>query len=476
MDVPKGMKQELTEPSQLAENVSPFAFWLRTSFLISYLVFSAIVLTGYIFNLPILYTFSLIGPATHPFSLIIVLLFVLPIASCCREASNRLVLLSLTPVVLGLLILCLDSVLSIEIIDETVFFESQIISMRQQGLNNQTGANTLLMLTTYLAGFLMYAYKKVVIGQAIISFGLIMPMVSVTGFSIGAPSLHGNMALSTCVLGFSLGMYLFLIKPTEGLSKVLFYQSAAGKITRRLSLVALLFPTVVFLVLSSASTEVIKFEFFRWLFVSGCWFSFLLIITGGLLFSKREVEALNKISSLSFQASHDPLTGLYNRRYFNEILRLAIARAYREEVPFWLMMIDLDHFKKFNDELGHEQGDLILKKASRDMENAIRNTEVLCRWGGEEFIILVEKQSKSSVSKLAKRIQNCLNQIEVPKKIAKVTASIGLTQYIKGESPNRATWRVDQAMYKAKEKRNTIIIGSIGISTNELQFEEVEEL
>ncbi|MBN4082588.1 GGDEF domain-containing protein [Mariprofundus ferrooxydans] len=98
---------------------------------------------------------------------------------------------------------------------------------------------------------------------------------------------------------------------------------------------------------------------------------------------------------LEYQANHDPLTGLYNRRFVMDQLRRELSQAIRYEFECSLVLIDLDHFKRVNDCYGHAAGDLVLKQVSHELQKNVRTADVLGRWGGEEFIVLLPHTSVS---------------------------------------------------------------------------------
>ena len=117
--------------------------------------------------------------------------------------------------------------------------------------------------------------------------------------------------------------------------------------------------------------------------------------------------------ALRAQSVKDPLTGLYNRRYLQEMLEREIRRAARAEQPLGILMLDLDHFKKFNDTYGHEAGDTILREVGAFLIKSIRVEDTVCRFGGEEFVIVLPTASAEASRSRAERIRSKLRELTV---------------------------------------------------------------
>lgn len=162
-----------------------------------------------------------------------------------------------------------------------------------------------------------------------------------------------------------------------------------------------------------------------------------------------------ELLSLREQVITDPLTGLFNLRHFRTALDIELERTVRTTIPTSLMMIDLDHFKQVNDKWGHEVGNQVLKLTSRLIKQVTRQLDIQCRYGGEEFVVILPSTSLLLASQVAgrliKRIEEC--EIEVGSKILKVTASIGLSVRLSHEqgSPADLIKAADQCLYQAKE-------------------------
>ncbi len=151
---------------------------------------------------------------------------------------------------------------------------------------------------------------------------------------------------------------------------------------------------------------------------------------------------------LEKQATTDPLTEINNRMSFNRQLQLETDKVNRYGQALALILFDVDHFKKINDHHGHLVGDQVLKELARTVKQQIREVDFFARWGGEEFVILLQA-NLSHAHEIAEKLRLLL--AEQPFCIGRqVTSSFGVTVYCSGESPEQFTNRADQALYRAK--------------------------
>jgi diguanylate cyclase (GGDEF)-like protein/PAS domain S-box-containing protein len=163
-------------------------------------------------------------------------------------------------------------------------------------------------------------------------------------------------------------------------------------------------------------------------------------------------------SELEYAASRDPLTGLWNRRHFLNLLENAHRQKRRYDVDYSLMILDADHFKNINDRFGHGKGDEVLVLLARTLENRVRETDSVCRWGGEEFIILLPQTNVGSAAKLAECLRASAAEIQVPD-LPVVTISIGVAQHQSEEATESLLRRADTALYQAKAAgRNRVVV------------------
>lgn len=176
--------------------------------------------------------------------------------------------------------------------------------------------------------------------------------------------------------------------------------------------------------------------------------------------SKKRFEAANK--QLERISRVDGLTGLYNRRYWEEMCTIEFKRALRTGSPATMMILDIDHFKRINDGFGHPAGDKTIRSLSRIISKAIRETDIAGRYGGEEFTIVLPDTDVKSARIVAERIRKLAEHLPVEweDKTIKYTVSIGLAEFHSSFGEHVA-WieKADQGLYEAKESgRNKVIV------------------
>lgn len=158
-------------------------------------------------------------------------------------------------------------------------------------------------------------------------------------------------------------------------------------------------------------------------------------------------------SKLRSQAIRDPLTDLYNRRYLDETFDRELARASREEYPVCVLMLDIDHFKKLNDTYGHEAGDFILKALAKTLSARNRRGDFVCRFGGEEFVVVMPNIEVETAYRRAEELRLALNSLHIPygRFDLTITISIGIAGFpANGEDRESVLRAADRAMYAAK--------------------------
>jgi diguanylate cyclase (GGDEF)-like protein/PAS domain S-box-containing protein len=158
-----------------------------------------------------------------------------------------------------------------------------------------------------------------------------------------------------------------------------------------------------------------------------------------------------EISNLTRLAYYDTLTGIYNRRKFDDLMLSEFKRSKRYKRDLCGLFLDIDHFKKVNDTYGHDVGDIVLQELAKSIQTHVRETDIFARWGGEEFIILLPETNKEEAFILAENIRNEVGNFNFTK-AGHITISIGITQLKDQEQQKSFIKRLDKAMYKAKQE------------------------
>jgi diguanylate cyclase (GGDEF)-like protein len=168
--------------------------------------------------------------------------------------------------------------------------------------------------------------------------------------------------------------------------------------------------------------------------------------------------------SLSRQSIQDPQSGLYNRRFMEESLQREISRAQRKQTQIGIIMGDMDHFKKFNDVYGHAAGDKIITLVGKLLKEKFRGSDIACRYGGEEFIIILPESDQADTIKRADKLREEIKNMELVYQgqvLGTLTMSMGVAAYPANGTRIEELLRVaDTALYKAKQEgRDRVVSG-----------------
>jgi diguanylate cyclase (GGDEF)-like protein len=204
---------------------------------------------------------------------------------------------------------------------------------------------------------------------------------------------------------------------------------------------------------------------YKWVFETAEDAGVLLVLKEGQQLDTRELDLINdslavlaeslrrglEYEELFERASHDSLTGLANRRVFDERIHGMMDSARRYKRPLTMISMDLDHFKKINDNLGHQMGDEALKSVARVLKNAIRSTDLLIRMGGDEFLLILDDTNQKNARILAERLCVAVNALDIrADEDTRLGVSIGLSELKQGETLRQWMERTDDILYHAK--------------------------
>jgi diguanylate cyclase (GGDEF)-like protein len=167
--------------------------------------------------------------------------------------------------------------------------------------------------------------------------------------------------------------------------------------------------------------------------------------------------------TLKNQSIRDPLTGLFNRRYMEESIEREMRRSERSGQPLGIIMLDVDHFKRFNDTFGHEAGDVVLRELGQFLKSMVRGSDIACRYGGEEFMLLLPEASIDITHQRAELIRNGMKHLTLEYRrqaLGMVTLSLGAASFPEHGSTLEAVIRAaDAALYKAKHQgRDQVVV------------------
>ena len=180
-------------------------------------------------------------------------------------------------------------------------------------------------------------------------------------------------------------------------------------------------------------------------------------ITGFVSTAKDITDRVKMEEALRESAQTDHLTGLYNRLKFEDSIARELEMKRRYGQRFSLILFDIDHFKEVNDTYGHDIGDQVLKQLAQLLNERMRKTDIIARWGGEEFIVLLPETTLDTALMLAEKIRTAVADFPF-EAVEQVTISLGVTEFLDDDSEQKIIKRVDDALYKAKELgRNRVI-------------------
>ena len=188
-------------------------------------------------------------------------------------------------------------------------------------------------------------------------------------------------------------------------------------------------------------------------------------IIGGIeIFSDHSdrMRLLEEVASLKKETYTDALTGVGNRKYAEQIINAKLFEMKSYQVSFGLIFLDIDHFKRVNDFYGHTTGDAILCMTAKTIGNILRKFDTICRWGGEEFLVVIANTDEPTLRKVCERIRVFIEQnfLTVGKETLRVTASLGGVLSKATDTPESVIERADSLMYESKKNgRNRVSIG-----------------
>lgn len=291
-------------------------------------------------------------------------------------------------------------------------------------------------------------------------------LFAIVGYSYGVPLLYGSihytaMALHTGISFLLLSLAIVFIDPESAVAKLVWSAGAGGVVARRLLPIALIVPILLGRIFTSNTFNggdlrmAMAFKAMTMTILFGA-------VVAHLCHTLNVASGRMLVAEMSLQ--FDALTAIYNRHYCDRRLASEIALSYRYGTDLSLVMFDADHFKKINDVHGHLGGDEVLKAIASVATFSVRSPDAVCRYGGEEFVIILPHTSLSEAAIMADRVRTMISDwVEAATGIP-TTISLGVTSLsAEDASPADLFLRADAALYEAKAAgRNCVRTRSAG--------------
>lgn len=418
------------------------------------MVLGLLPLVGYAIGAEALYRPIENGPATNPLTALIVSLIAFGFEFNTRRLHRFLPLLISLLALFLCLIHCYCILSKAGISKNFTPFYSVVESDIASGKDNSMGLNTTTMLLLLTLSHLMYYFKHSMVSQFLAFTALCIPMVSITGYLYGISFLYGHMSLLSTVFGILLCISALTVTADKGGLRALLSPYIGGKIARRQMFFGNVIPFLAgFWVVRSLENSN-QNSLFGMYVVAMCWFIVLVVMVSAVLHEKVDLQRRTMERKLYYSATTDALTTLPNRLTFMKKAEERQAASSHNQTPLWCLMLDIDHFKWVNDSAGHLVGDKVLVAFATALKRFVRPEDLVCRFGGEEFALLLNNMDRDQVAELAEKIRCSASNLHIrgyTEDYGAVTISIGCAQLNHDQSISGGLNLADRAMYHAKE-------------------------
>lgn len=335
---------------------------------------------------------------------------------------------------------------------DELLFRDPVRSLYPGRMSPITAANFAVLGTAMLLPIFKWSdYVK----EALALLVALASTFAIVGYLYGVPALYGAVTGSSSAMALHTGLnflllaigFLFVERET-GFVRVFHGPSIASMVARYLVPVAFLVPVVLgalfirsrwnlghpnLVMALSVVSDIVLLVVLIWLFAA--------------MIQRVETER----ALIQQQAETDKLTGIYNRRHFESSLELEIQRARRYGAPLALLMIDVDNFKQLNDSHGHLVGDRMLCRLARECESCLRTSDVFCRYGGDEFVIIAPETSAQAAMTMARRMRQNIDALGMDQSFGTLGISIGIAVWEDSFKTNDDfIAAADSALYQAK--------------------------
>jgi diguanylate cyclase (GGDEF)-like protein len=420
-------------------------------------VFAALGLCGYAFSIDVLYRPIAGGAASHPLTLSSALLLGLSLLGKSRPRAA--VAAGLVFLIAGLRLVPNDQAQSV--FNALTPFAGVVHHDREAGLSNAMGQNTALMFLLISLSVLLVVGRRPRESQTMAFLAMAVPMVSITGYAYSLPQFYGSMSLITVTLGMPLAAACAAGTAHHGMLRAILSPYVTGRIARVQIILGYLAPFFGGYLLIKAIGQHGDTSLFGVFVVSISWFIIILISVSSMVHERIDRARRFNERALAKSASVDVLTGVFNRRAFDQHCEEELVRCRRSGQPLSLVMMDIDYFKRVNDTGGHPIGDLVLTRTARLVKGHVRAIDTVGRLGGEEFAVLLPDTTCEGAAYKAESLRRLIESLRFdpwPGHDGCITASFGCATLQPGERISDLLRRADEALYRAKTSgRNQVI-------------------
>lgn len=349
-------------------------------------------------------------------------------------------------------------------------FQSVVTQELRLGLRNSMGINSAIMFLCVAVSLVFYNANKLIVSQVMGFIAVAIPTLSFTGYAYSLENFYGQMSILTTTVGFCLSFAALAATAHTGGLKAVLSPYLGGKIARFQTLIGYVFPTALgFLIIKSLTSN--EGSLFGLFVVTVCWFIILMVSMSAVYQERIDNERRKSERLLAQAAMNDPLTGLSNRRKFVDFLDAEKNRAKRNNTEFWLLLLDVDHFKKVNDTAGHDMGDRVLVEVARTLQQSVRAVDLVSRVGGEEFSVILADTNQQGAQRVAEHLRTAVENTDVPGWTdihGPITVSLGAVSVTGLSVLDDTIKRADKALYRAKAHgRNRVEIAGPPLDRNE---------
>ncbi len=448
------------EKWKLVQRVLSLSRWLSALCIFS----SIIVLTGYFAHIEATYRPIAGGPATHPLTAVSIFFLGLGIMTGSGIPHRVWISRICALLIIGITVCRFGEIIfGVDLLSWMTPFQDSVLLDQQHGLSNAIGVNTLIMLFSISVALGSHGLTASRLAQLTAFIAVAIPTVSILGYGYGLSGFYGQMSLITATAGFGVAGAALALTADHAILRALLSPYVGGRIARLQALtgtlitVALGYVMVRFDISISPGDE----SLFGIFVVIICWLILLMSGVSAAFHEKIDSARRQSEAMLATAARTDALTGLPNRRMFFEVAECEVERIRSTGGDLWLLMVDLDHFKKINDTGGHAVGDQVLRTVANLLSQSIREVDLVARIGGEEFAVLLTRSDQNECEGVAERIRQNIESLQLPLWTdvhGCVTASIGCAKMVPSGTLDDAMRAADAALYRAKnDGRNRVV-------------------